>query len=72
MKLQGGKEICERDAVIIRLVSEGCSNREIARNLFLAPSTIANSISRLMRIFGAVNRVHLVMRAQQNGLFTRN
>lgn len=48
------------DRKIIVLISEGMTNREIAKNLCYSESTIRNRISRLMRACGARSRSQLL------------
>ncbi|WP_380162658.1 response regulator transcription factor [Kineococcus sp. R86509] len=55
----------ERDKKLISLISEGYSNRKIGQHLHLAPSTIANRISRLLKDTGASNRAQLAAQSQQ-------
>lgn len=49
----------EMDETIVRLISYGFSNQEIADNVFLSVQTVRNRISRLLEGSGARNRTHL-------------
>lgn len=42
------KDISERELVIIRLISEGLSNKEIASELFLSEGTVRNYLSSIL------------------------
>jgi DNA-binding NarL/FixJ family response regulator len=52
---------------IIRLISEGKSNKEIAEILGLGPGTIRNYISSVMQKAGTRNRVQIAIFALKNG-----
>jgi len=47
------------DESIVRLISYGFNNQEIAENVFLSVQTVRNRISRLLEESGARNRTHL-------------
>jgi hypothetical protein len=47
------------DVSIVRMISYGFSNQEIADNIFLSIQTVRNRISRLLEGSGARNRTHL-------------
>jgi hypothetical protein len=47
------------DVAIVRMISYGFSNQEIAANIFLSVQTVRNRISRLLEGSGARNRTHL-------------
>lgn len=47
------------DKDIVRLISYGFSNEEIADSIFLSLQTVRNRISRLLQTSGARNRTHL-------------
>lgn len=47
------------DVSIVRMISYGFSNQEIAENIFLSVQTVRNRISRLLEGSGARNRTHL-------------
>ena len=58
------------DREIVRLISRGYADREIAQCVFLSPQTIRNRVSRLLDRSGARNRTHLAVlyvRGQVNG-----
>ncbi|MCB0013597.1 MAG: response regulator transcription factor [Anaerolineales bacterium] len=61
-------ELSEREIEILRLISDGRSNPEIARELFLAEGTVKNYVSRILQKSGARDRTQAAIWAQQQGL----
>ncbi|RRR96873.1 response regulator [Glycomyces terrestris] len=57
-----------REAEIVRLLSRGMSNAEIARELFVETSTVKSHLGRAMAKIGARDRVQTVVWAYENGL----
>lgn len=51
-----------RELEILEQIVRGHSNRDIARNLQLAPNTVKGSVARLLRKLGAANRAEAVAR----------
>jgi DNA-binding NarL/FixJ family response regulator len=64
----GGVSISEREMEIIRLVSEGLSNQEIADKLFLSVHTVNTHRKNIMGKLGINNTAGLVMYAVRNQL----
>ncbi|MEV4418909.1 LuxR C-terminal-related transcriptional regulator [Patulibacter sp. NPDC049589] len=56
----------ERD--VLRLLAEGCSNREIADRLVIAEPTVKGHVGHLMRKLDAPSRLRVVARAGRLGL----
>jgi DNA-binding CsgD family transcriptional regulator len=54
--------LTERELQIARLISEGASNPEIARQLFLSRKTVERHVSNLLRKVGVRNRAELAAR----------
>jgi DNA-binding CsgD family transcriptional regulator len=52
--------ITPREADVLALVVEGCSNREIAEQLFLSVRTVEKHVESLLRKSGAPSRTRLV------------
>lgn len=63
-------ELHERDLELLKLVSQGLSNTEIAERLGLSPATVKSYISRLLSRLGARDRAQLVILAYKNGIVT--
>jgi LuxR family maltose regulon positive regulatory protein len=57
-----------RELDVLRLVAEGRANPDIARALFIAPSTVKSHINRLFGKLGVTNRVQAVSRGRELGL----
>lgn len=57
-----------REREVLRLVAEGCSNRQIAEVLHLAPGTVKNHLSAVLLKLGARDRTNAVLRALREGL----
>jgi DNA-binding NarL/FixJ family response regulator len=65
----GGRWIpSNRELNVLRLLSEGCDTREIARRLCYSERTIKNIIQDVTRRFGVRNRSHAVAHALRQGL----
>ncbi|MGW0575363.1 ATP-binding protein [Streptomyces sp. NPDC002920] len=63
-----GDELSPRELEIVRLVSLGNSNRQVAQTLFLSPKTVGHHLSRAMRKLGVSSRTALVRTAAADGL----
>lgn len=61
-------ELSLREREVLSLVAAGCDNAEIARRLFLSPSTVKNHVSRLLDKLGVDNRVQAATYAARNNL----
>ena len=59
-----------RETEILRLLSSGFSNREIAESLFLAEGTVKNHISTLLGKLGVKDRTRAVLRALHLGILS--
>jgi len=57
-----------RELDILRLLSEGLSNQEIATRLFIEPSTVKYHLAGLLAKIGARDRLQAVVWAFRNGL----
>jgi DNA-binding NarL/FixJ family response regulator len=60
--------IRDDDLKMIRLISEGRSNSEIAEIMSFAEGTVKNRITRVIEQVGVENRAQLVMYALRNNL----
>jgi two-component system, NarL family, response regulator DevR len=59
--------LTERQRVILRLVADGLSNREIAEHVHLSELTVKSYIEDLLKQLGARNRVHAAILATRRG-----
>lgn len=57
-----------RDIEILRLVAGGCSNKEVARRLYLSVGTIKTHLDEIYRALGVSDRAHAVAVAMRKGL----
>lgn len=61
-------ELNERERTILRLIAQGCNNKEIANQMFVAEQTIKNYISVIYNKIGVHDRVHASLKAIEAGL----
>ena len=50
------ERLTERQIAVLKLMAKGLSNKEIARDLDLAPSTVKTHLSQILLCLGATNR----------------
>ncbi|WP_407317318.1 response regulator transcription factor [Isoptericola halotolerans] len=62
--------LTERETEVLRLVAEGCTNREIAEVLHLAPGTVKNHVSAVLLKLDTTDRTKAVLRALHHGLLS--
>lgn len=62
------ERLTERQLEVLRLVASGQSNKQIARALDLAPSTVKSHVSEIFGRLGATNRVEAFAKAQKLNL----
>ncbi len=60
--------LSEREREILRLVAQGRDNTEIARELYLSPSTVKNHVSSILDKLGVDSRVQAAVRAARAGI----
>jgi DNA-binding NarL/FixJ family response regulator len=60
--------LSSRETEILRLVALGRDNTEIARELYLSPSTVKNHVSSILEKLGVDSRVQAAVRAARAGL----
>jgi two-component system, NarL family, nitrate/nitrite response regulator NarL len=58
-----------RESQVLALVSEGFGNGDIARHLFVSPSTVKHHVSRVLDKLGVENRVQAATFAVRSGLY---
>ncbi|MBQ3915933.1 MAG: response regulator transcription factor [Ruminococcus sp.] len=61
-------DLTEREIEFLKLICDGCDNKEIAAKLFLAEGTVRNSISRLLEKLSLKDRTQLAVFAIKNNL----
>ena len=59
-----------REGAILNLIAQGLSNKEIARNLAIAPETVKSHVKKIFTKLDAEKRAQAVARAQSLGLVT--
>jgi DNA-binding NarL/FixJ family response regulator len=57
-----------RELGVVRLLAEGCSNKEIASRLALAEGTVKNHMSNVLGKLRALDRTQAALRARELGL----
>jgi LuxR family maltose regulon positive regulatory protein len=60
--------LSERELEVLRLLEQGASNQEIAKDLMLALSTVKSHVRNILSKLGASNRTQAVKRARTLGL----
>ena len=61
---QIAERLTNRQRDVLRLMAQGKSNKEIARDLDLAPSTVKTHLSQIMICLGAANRTDASVKAR--------
>jgi DNA-binding NarL/FixJ family response regulator len=61
------KGLNRQQKAIIRLVARGCTNREIAAQLYLSEKTVKGYLAEALRRMGVKNRVEAAMAASRQG-----
>ncbi|MCC6942944.1 MAG: response regulator transcription factor, partial [Thermomicrobiales bacterium] len=60
--------LTEREREILTLIAQGKNNQTIARELFLAPKTVANHVSNIFAKLQVADRSEAIIRARDAGL----
>jgi DNA-binding NarL/FixJ family response regulator len=58
-----------REREVLALLTQGCDNADIARRLFVSPSTVKHHVSRVLEKIGVSNRVQAATFAIKAGLY---
>jgi DNA-binding CsgD family transcriptional regulator len=61
--------LTERERAVLRLVSGGGSNKQIARTLSISPATVSYHLTSIFNKLGVSTRAHAVAIAMQDKLF---
>jgi NarL family two-component system response regulator LiaR len=67
-KQVSGPQLTERELEVIRLVAQGCSNREIAETLVISEKTAKAHISNILGKLGLDDRTQMAVYAIKHGL----
>jgi DNA-binding NarL/FixJ family response regulator len=62
------QELTERELEVLRLISQGLNNQEIAHKLFLSPKTVRNHITNIFSKLQVADRAQAIVRAREAGL----
>jgi LuxR family maltose regulon positive regulatory protein len=62
------ESLSARESDILKLIAEGLSNKEIARNLAIAPETVKSHVKNIFTKLNVEKRAQAVSRAQILGL----
>jgi len=62
------EELTDREREVVVQVAAGLTNEEIARTLYMSPTTAKTHVSRAMSKLGARDRAQLVVLAYESGL----
>lgn len=60
--------LSERELEVLRLLAEGLDNGQIARTLFVSPTTVKHHVSSIFTKLGVANRVQAAIEAVRSGL----
>jgi DNA-binding NarL/FixJ family response regulator len=60
--------LSERELEVLRLLAQGKSNPEIAKELFITRNTVQNHVSSILIKLNLNNRAQAAVYAQQHGL----
>jgi NarL family two-component system response regulator LiaR len=60
--------LTEREMEVLRLVAQGCSNKEIALNLVIAEKTVKAHVGSILNKLGAASRTQAALIAIRSGL----
>lgn len=63
--------LSEREKDIVRLVAQGCNNREIAQSLHIAEKTVKNYLTNILSQLGLRDRTQLAIAALKIGFLDR-
>jgi len=61
-------ELTERELEVLRLISQGLNNQEIAQKLFLSPKTVRNHITNIFSKLQVADRAQAIVRARKAGV----
>ncbi|MBS0633055.1 MAG: response regulator transcription factor [Verrucomicrobia bacterium] len=59
--------LSERELAVLRLLAEGCSNKEIGARLAIAEGTVKNHMTNVLGKLGALDRTQAALKARELG-----
>ncbi len=62
--------LTSRQAEVLELLAEGCSNKEMRHRLGIAERTVRAHLTELFHLLGASSRMQAVIRGRELGLIT--
>ncbi|WP_374701683.1 response regulator transcription factor [Paenibacillus tyrfis] len=65
---KAGVHLTEREREVLHQLVEGCSNKEMARRMYVSETTIKNNLSSIFAKMEVRDRTQAVIFAIQNGL----
>jgi DNA-binding NarL/FixJ family response regulator len=60
--------LSDRELGVLRLLAEGCSNKEIGAHLKITEGTVKNHMTNVLEKLGALDRTQAALRAREMGL----
>lgn len=60
--------LSERELEVVRLVTQGLSNAEVAARLYLSEATVKSHVARVLAKLGLRDRVQVVVYAYEHGI----
>lgn len=60
--------LTEREMEVLRLISTGATNREIAEKLFISEGTVKNHVSNILNCLGLRDRIQAALYAYEQGM----
>lgn len=68
----GSALLTKRESDVLALLGEGLTNKDIARRLFICPTTVRHHLSHMFNKLDVSSRQQLLLRAQQEGFLHLN